>query len=116
MEFDREGGRLGGIRFKTMRGAPLHVAGRKLTPEARVLSLGRARGTFGTRQISGWAGAFSGISPVAVIVEGGDGEQRLAIGDATRRALWGIRGAGLALTLVLVTVRWWVRRNQKSRG
>jgi hypothetical protein len=116
MEFEREGGRLGGARLKTIRGAPFHVAGRKFTPVARVLSLGRARGTLGSKQLSGWVGAFAWITPVAVIVEEGDGEHRLAIGDATSRALWGIRGVGLALTLVLITVRWWARRLHRAQG
>lgn len=116
MELEREGGRFGGVRLKTVRGASLHVADRKLTPMARVLSWGRARGTFGSKQLSGWAGAFASITPVAVIIEDGDGEQRLSINDTTLRALWGISGAGLALTLFLVALRWSVRRLHRSQG
>jgi hypothetical protein len=114
MTYDGQGRRLGGFRLRKERGEPIHIAGRKLTPVARILSFGRARGTFGTSQIGGWVGAFAQFTPLEVIVETDEGDRRLAISDATGKALWGMRGAGAALTLLLMTVRWWARRLRKT--
>ncbi len=93
----------------------MYIGGKTLTPVARVCSFGRARGTFGTHRLGGWAGAFARIRPVAVIVETDDGEQRVAIRDATRRAVWMVYGLGVALTLVLVIVRWLAHQRSGNR-
>lgn len=116
MRSETDGDRLGGFRVRTVRGDAVHVSGRKLIPVARILSYGRARGTLGTARLGGWAGAITQIKPVAVIFEEDGEEQRIAITDATRRALWGIWGSGIALTLVLFIIRCLARRTARPRS
>jgi hypothetical protein len=97
------------FRIQTVRGEPYHISGRKLTPLARVVSFGRARGTVGTRQLSGWGLGFSGIIPLAVLEESDGGEGRITVTDSTAAALRRMFAAAVALTVILVAIRCLVR-------
>ncbi len=100
------------FQIKTVRGEPYHVAGRTLTPVARVVTYGRAGGTIAAESVSGAGGGFVRITPLAVVEETARGERSLPIGDATARALWGLLGLAVAWTLFLTFVRWWALNRQ----
>jgi uncharacterized spore protein YtfJ len=102
------------LRIETVRGEPIHIQGRSLTPEARIVSFGRARGTIGSQRIGGWATGFAHITPLAVIEETGEGERRIATTDATAMALWGLLGAAMAIVLFFPTIRWLARRARRA--
>jgi uncharacterized spore protein YtfJ len=106
------------LRIDTVRGEAYDVDGLKLVPLARIVSLGKARATIGSRAVRGWAGGFVRIRPLAVVVQTGEGEQRIRITDGTAFALWGLLGASVAITLFFAAVRWLVRRlrRQRARG
>ena len=57
------------VRVQTVRGEPYEVRGRRLVPLARVVSLGRARGTIGTHRLGGWGWGLSNVKPLAMMVE-----------------------------------------------
>jgi hypothetical protein len=64
----------------------------------------------GVEQTGGWAGGFSWIKPVAVVVETPHGTQRIRIEDATKRAVKSMAMPALCLAIVLAVVRHLVRR------
>jgi hypothetical protein len=98
------------FRIETVRGAPAWVAGHKLTPVARVVSFGRARGTIGSRRIGGLGGGFFHVAPLALIEDTPQGERRIAVSNPTTAALAGLLGAALAVTLFFTAIRWLARR------
>jgi uncharacterized spore protein YtfJ len=80
---DREVIKIGPLNVETVRGEPYYIGGRKLIPLARIVSLGNARATIGSRGIGGWAGGAAWIKPLAVLEETPAGERRIPIADRT---------------------------------
>jgi len=81
------------------------VGGRKLTPVARVIHLGRARGIIRSDSVGGMGLGFVWVRPLAVVGETADGEQILAITDSTRSTLCRLVLAAVAITLVFSAIR-----------
>jgi uncharacterized spore protein YtfJ len=100
------------VRVQTVRGEPYEVRGRRLVPLARVVSLGRARGTIGTHRLGGWGWGLSNVKPLAMMVEtpGGGRLMTVVVRDGTARALLGMYLAAVATTLLLAAVRWLARK------
>lgn len=102
------------LRIETVRGEPIRVQGRTLVPEARIVSFGRARGNIGSRRISGWATGFAHVTPLAMIEDSDEGEQRIATTDATTTALAGMLGAAVAIMVAFPMIRRLVRRARQA--
>ena len=100
----------GRLRVNTVRGTPYHIAGRTLTPVARVISFGRARGTISLTSLSGWGFGFSLVKPLAFIEDSDEGERRIAVIDITGQALLAMAIAGMVLSLWLFAIRGLARR------
>lgn len=105
--------RPGPFRMKTAQGEPYHVDGRTLTPVARVVSYGKAKGTIGTNQIGGWGFGFANVIPRAVVEKTDDGERTIAIVDVTAEALRDMFITALAVMAVFTAIRWAVRRRHR---
>jgi hypothetical protein len=118
MEAGREALRLGPLRFKTVCGEPYDIGGRKFVPVVRIISLGRARATIGTKGISGRGAGLVWIRPLALVEETPDGERRIDIVNETAAAVRGRLGIALGLALLFAAIRWWARwrRRARSRG
>jgi hypothetical protein len=99
----------GPFRWQTVRGEPRTVAGRRLTPVARLISYSRGRGTLRRRRLSGWALGFVRVVPLGVVVEAGGQEEWVPVHSATESALRRIVLAAAAITLLLAIVRRFVR-------
>lgn len=106
--------RPGPFRIETVQGEPYHVDGRTLTPVARVVSYGKAKGTIGTNQIGGWGFGFARVIPQAVLEKTDDGERAIAIVDITAEALRGMFVTALAITVVFAAIRWVVHRRHRA--
>jgi hypothetical protein len=115
MERDGRNPRQRRYRIETVRGEPFVIGGRTLTPEARIISLGRARATIGTKHLSGWGGAFVQVVPRAIVEETPEGERRIAITDATSSALRGLLGVAIVTTLLLTAIRWCALRSKSAK-
>jgi uncharacterized spore protein YtfJ len=100
---------VGPLCIETVRGEPYVVGGRKLTPVARVIYLGRARGIIRTDSVGGWGAGFAWVRPLAVVGETADGERILAITDNPRSTLVRLVLAVVAITLVFSAIRRLVR-------
>jgi hypothetical protein len=100
------------FRWQTVHGEPRTVAGRRLTPVARLVSYGRARGTLRQDSISGWALGFVRVVPLGVVVEAGGQEKWVAVHNATASALRSMVLAAIAITLFLAGVRRFARRRR----
>ena len=98
------------FRVRIIHGEPYEVGGHTLIPVARVVSMGKARGNVGTSQISGWAGGFARIVPVAILARTEEGDRRIAVVDATRNLVGVLVAVGLISTLILAIVRRIARR------
>jgi hypothetical protein len=107
---DGQAAKLGPFRVQQVRGEPYVVGGRSLVPVARIVSLGKARATVGPERISGWAGGLSWITPVAVLVETPQGQQRIPIKDATAAAVTSLVIGAMVVVAVLAIVRCLARR------
>ena len=105
-----EAERGGRFRVEKVRGEPYEVGGRRLIPVARITSFGKARATIGTKQVSGRAGGFVGVTPLAVVEETPEGERQIAIADRTWQAARGMVAGAVATLLVFGLIRWLVRR------
>jgi hypothetical protein len=92
-------------RWQTVRGEPRTVAGRRLTPVARLISYSRGRGTLRQKSISGWALGFARVVPLGVVVETGGQEEWIAVRDATASALRRMMLTAAAITLLLAAAR-----------
>ena len=104
------------FRIETVRGEPYHIGGRKLTPLARIVSFGRARGTVGTHRVGGWGFGFSWIIPLAMLEESDGEEWRITVTDSTAVALRSMFAAAVAVTVVLAAIRWLVRARRLARA
>lgn len=98
------------FRTETVCGEPYHIEGRKLTPVARVVTFGKAKGTIGADAVSGFGGGFVRVTPLAILEETDEGERRIPLTDATSNAVKGMVVAVLAVTFVSIAIRWLVRR------
>lgn len=94
------------LRSQVIRGEPYRVGERTLTPEARIISIGRAKATIGTHQHGGWGAAFTWVIPTALVEEMEDGERRLPLPDTTGSALRGMLASAVALVILFTLVRW----------
>lgn len=103
------------FRIETVRGEPYQVNGRKLTPVARVLSYGLARGTIGTDQVGGWGMGFASINPVAIVEERDGAEHSIPLTGGTGTTLRSMFAGSVAIVLFFTAVRWWVRRYMAAR-
>jgi hypothetical protein len=103
------------FRVETARGESYEVGGRTMTPEARIVSFGKARGTVGRRGISGWMFGLSRVSPLAIVEDTDAGARRIKIVDATSNALAAMFAVAVAIILFLSTARW-VARRVRERG
>jgi hypothetical protein len=101
------------FRAETVRGESYEVGGWVLTPEARILSFARGRGTVGRRGIGGWMFGFTRVSPLAVVEDTEEGARRIKVVDATADALTALLAVALATTLLFTAVRWFA---QRARG
>ena len=104
------------FRAETVRGEPYDVGGRVLTPEARILSFAKGRGTVGRRGISGWMFGFTRVSPLAVVEDTDEGARRIKVVDATANALTSLFAVAVAMTLLFGTVRWAARTVRGRRA
>jgi hypothetical protein len=102
------------FRIETVQGGPYHVGGRTLTPVARIVSYGKAKGTIGTHRIGGWGFGLARVIPQAVLEKTDDGERAIAIVDVTAEALRGMFVTALAITVVFAALRWVVRRRHRA--
>jgi len=113
---DKDAGRRP-YRVEVVQGEPYQVGDRVLTPEARIASYGRARATIGAHHVGGWGVGLVQVTPLAMVEQMAEGEQRIAITDATDATLRLLLGAGLAMALVFAALRQWLRwRRQASSG
>jgi hypothetical protein len=115
MGFDGRGDAPRLFRAETVRGESYDVGGWVLTPEARILSFAKARGTVDRRGISGWMFGFTRVSPLAVVEDTGAGARRIEVVDATANALTALLVVAVAMTLFFSTVCW-VARSIRGRG
>jgi hypothetical protein len=102
------------LRIGTVRGEPYHVGGRKLIPEARVISFGKARATIGTYRIGGWGVGLTHVTPLAIIDETDKGDRRIPLASTTAQALQSMFAGAVAITLFFTTIRLLVRRRRKT--
>jgi hypothetical protein len=103
--------KLGPLWIRTIHGEPYYVQGRKLTPIARIVSLGKAKATIGTKRISAYGGGFAWIKPLAVLEETPEGEHRIAITDGSAVAARSLLGVALGLALFFAAIRWLARQS-----
>jgi hypothetical protein len=115
MGFDGRGDVPRPFRAETVRGEPYEIGGRVLTPEARILSFAKGRGTVGRRGTSGWIFGFTRVSPLAVVEDTDAGSRRIDVVDATADALTALLAVALATTLLFTAVRWVARRARGRR-
>jgi uncharacterized spore protein YtfJ len=104
------------FRVETVRGEPYLVAGRRLVPVARVVSFGKARGTLGSRHISGWGAGYVRVTPVAVVEETGEGARTIPIRNLTYEAYRGMALRAGVQILLLAVIRWLARRWRAARA
>ena len=98
------------FQTRTIQGTPYEIDGHTLVPVARVVSMGKARGTIGANSVSGWAGAFARIVPVSILVRTETADRRVAIVDATSNLIGVLLAVGLISTALLAILRRVARR------
>ena len=103
------------FRIETVHGKPYDVAGRRLVPVARIVSLGKGRATIGLNRVQGWAGGFVRVVPLGVIHETEHGQQYVPITDATGAALRRILMSAIMTTLLSVAIRRVVHRGRERQ-
>jgi hypothetical protein len=97
------------FRWQTVHGEPRTIAGRRLTPVARLVSYGRGQGTLRQNRLSGWALGFVRVEPLGVVVEAGGQEEWVAVHNASASALRRIVLAAAAITLLSAGLRRFAR-------
>jgi hypothetical protein len=75
------------IDAKIIRGSPVHVLDRVLTPIARLITAHRQRGTIRAASVEGRSWGVSFVQPLAVVEERGGREHVLLIPDRTKTVL-----------------------------
>lgn len=104
------------FRVETVKGEPYHIGGRVLTPEARILSFAKGRGTVRREGISGCLFGYTRVSPLAVVEDTGDGVRRIKVVDATSGAVATLIAVAVAMTLFFGAVRWVARRVRRGQA
>jgi len=98
------------IQIKTMRGTPIEVDGRTLTPVARVISGVRHRATINADHVEGSGWGFARTQPIALIEEQGGTTHTYLIPDQTRAVLGQMVRVALVIpvlcTAVVAVARW----------
>lgn len=90
------------FNIETKAGEPQAIRDYKVTFFSQVISL----------KIPGLKGLAAWVRPVSVLVEDGNGEEKvLPIADVTRIAQWSLLGFGLTLPLLLILINRASRRN-----
>ena len=100
------------LQVKTLRGTPIKVYGRTLTPIARVLSAVQHRATIRADHVeaSGWG--FARTTPIALVEERDGTEQALLIPNRTRTVLGQMALVALVFPMIcsaVVAVAHWLR-------
>jgi hypothetical protein len=96
-------------QVRTVRGTPIQVYGRTLTPVTRVVSVVRHRGTIRQGQIEGTGGGAAYVRPLAIIeadnllAQDGDG-RTVAIPDATATVLRQMAMMALVVPVLCIAV------------
>ena len=98
-------GKAGLLRTDVVRGEPYQIGERTLIPEARIVSVGKARARIGAREHGGWGAAFTQVTPTALVEETENGERRIPIEATTDARLRGMLAAALVLTLFFTALR-----------
>ena len=86
--------------MEAVKGEPIVVGEKELTPIAKVISFVRRRGAIKKRGIAG-GGGFVLIEPTAVVESSPQGTRRIPVRDETRRALVGMLAAALIFPIAL---------------
>ena len=105
------------LQVKTVRGTPIQVYGRTLTPVARVVSATKHRGTIRRGQIEGAGWGVAYVQPLAVLeaddLSAQDADVRtVPIPDATATVLRQMAVVALiipALCMAVVAIARWIR-------
>jgi hypothetical protein len=100
-------------RRQVVRGEPYNVAGRSLTPLARLVSYARGRGTLHQDRLSGWALGLVRVMPLGMLVETNAREEWIPVHDATAPALHRMALAAAGITLFLAGMRYLARRHRQ---
>jgi hypothetical protein len=95
----------GPFRRQIVRGEPLYIAGKTLTPVARLVAFACGRGTLRSRSLSGWATGLVRVAPLGMVAEVDGREEWVAVHDATASALCRLLLIAAAATLFLSVVR-----------
>ena len=93
--------KVGPTTVEAVKGEPIVVGEKELTPVARVVSFVRRRGAIKERGIAGSGGGFVIIEPTAVVESSPQGIRRLPVRDETRRALAGMLAAAVIFPIAL---------------
>ena len=97
------------FQVKRVRGTPIQVFGRTLTPVARVVSAAKHRGTIGRGQFEGAGWGMAYVQPLAVIesvdplARDGDG-RTVPIPDATATVLRQMATMAFVLPVLCIAV------------
>jgi hypothetical protein len=100
------------LQVKTVRGTPIDVCGRTLTPVARVISAVQHRATIGAGQVEGSGWGFAHIQPIALTEEQAGTTRTHRIPDQTRTVLGQMALVALVfpvLCAAVVAVAHWLR-------
>ena len=105
------------FQVRTVRGTPIQVYGRTLTPVARVVSVAKHRGTIRQGQVEGAGGGVAYVRPLALIEaddpSAQDGEGRtVPIPDTTATVLRQMATMALvlpALCIAVASIARWIR-------
>jgi uncharacterized spore protein YtfJ len=103
------------FHVRTVRGEPYQIGEHTLIPVARIVSWGKAKGRIGNRQFGGWGGGFTRVTPLAVLEQTAEGEQRVALIDGTTLALRKLLVAAVAIMLGFTAIRWAVHKWRQAR-
>jgi hypothetical protein len=77
----------GPFKAETVRGSPIRLYGRTLTPVVRLVSAIGHRGTIKTDHVEGTGWGVVYAKPLGIIEERGEDTRTLPIGDATGKVL-----------------------------
>lgn len=100
------------LQVKTVRGTPIEVYGRTLTPVARVTSTVQHRATIRADRIEGSGWGFAHTQPTALIEETNGSSRAHLIPDRTRTVLGQMALVALvfpAICVAVIAVADWLR-------
>ncbi|MEA3345509.1 MAG: hypothetical protein U9Q78_04590 [Chloroflexota bacterium] len=106
--------------IQNLEGKPITVGATVLTPQARLITIGRRQGEVTKQGWGGWGWALALLAPKAIIVRARDqcaGEEpkRIPIPDRTGQALAVMAIVGLAVALLSVFVQMFSRSSSAGR-